>query len=56
MVKTTKVGDIVTGATIAVWVPRVDDDDNADIDEGTDGEVDAEDNADVCRWLLATPG
>jgi hypothetical protein len=30
-----------------VWVPRVDDDDNADIDEGTDGEGDADDNADA---------
>ena len=38
VVKVTKVGDVVTGATIAVWVPNAEFEDNADIESEVDGE------------------
>ncbi len=44
VVKVTKSGDVVTGATVAVWVQWNDADDDAHIEEETDGEGDNVDN------------
>jgi hypothetical protein len=47
VVKVTKVGDVVTGATVAVWVPHAEFDDDADIDSEVDGEGDASENGEA---------
>jgi hypothetical protein len=47
VVKVTKVGDVVTGATIAVWVPHAEFEDNADIQSEEDGEGASSENGEA---------